>query len=177
MTEVSTLSGVQQKFDNILQTMNKAILDAQHSLDVQNKMKVTIAFDVGNMNILKSPDFVPSQKEICQTTYYELKKRVLNRISTSKTDTECLICLTFRFGNDYFSPPVGTYKIEPNNSYDLPAGTSVGKLIMGSTEGNMGVYYLTNLQIRDKANSLLRELRTTMGPTHESKEVSIKAME
>ena len=66
---------------------------------------------------------------------------------------EVLTSLTLRFGKKNFSPPKGTYPFEPNDTHELSAGTSVGRIVLGICKGALGVKYLVSIELRDKSGS------------------------
>ena len=75
---------------------------------------------------------------------------------------EVICSLTFRFGKKNFAPPKGTYFTEPNDSHEMSAGTSVGRVVLGTCLGAMGIKYLVSIEFRDKAGSRVMKKESEM---------------
>ena len=117
------------------------------------------------MHVKRSPDYVPSLDWLYTNSFYEIKKIPITALQRWDEDTEVLSSFTIRFGKKNLCPPKGTYVYEPNDSHYLPAGTSVGRIVLGICHGALGVLYLVSVELRDKSGSRVMNKTSEMEAT------------
>lgn len=126
---------------------------SQTEQDLEEFYRETEQFNICSKKLGMPMPFIPSREALMSLSYNDMSK---HRITHILHDGDHMHYLSFKFSNDFISPPLNSYKDTPKEEGPIPPFPEVAQIKFNTWKNTHGVIMLYSItMLSDKQEKIL----------------------